>query len=179
MQGELRASGRSRGNKVDTNGSAPGLALLDGSQHLVVLDWSPDGRMLAFQQQVNRTGWDLWIVSAAGGVPTRLTRAPFDEQGMQFSPDGRWMVYSSDESGRQEIFAQPFPGSGAKWLVSTRGGVAPRWRLQAWPPSTTLPNTRRRDDPRSRPTVSASSCLAKLNDDKAEVFDRSGKAYTV
>jgi Tol biopolymer transport system component len=51
----------------------------------------------------------------------------FEEHRGQFSPDGRWVVYISDESGRPEIYVRPFPGPGGQWQVSTNGGVQPRW----------------------------------------------------
>jgi serine/threonine-protein kinase len=58
-------------------------------------------------------------------VPFLLT--PFDERSPRFSPDGRWLAYVSDESGRNDVYVQPFPGPGPKWLVSTEGGVDPVW----------------------------------------------------
>jgi hypothetical protein len=56
-----------------------------------------------------------------------LIESPFDQFQAQISPDGRWLAYDSDESGRDEIFIQPFPGLGGKWQVSTVGGTEPRW----------------------------------------------------
>jgi hypothetical protein len=53
---------------------------------------------------------------------------PFGEYGAQFSPDGRWVAYGSNESGRNEIFVQAFPGPGGKRQVSSAGGTTPRWR---------------------------------------------------
>jgi hypothetical protein len=54
---------------------------------------------------------------------------PFSEGEPRFSPDGKWFVYVSDESGRDEIYVQPFPPTGAKWQISNAGGDAPRWSL--------------------------------------------------
>jgi hypothetical protein len=51
----------------------------------------------------------------------------FNEQSPQFSPDGRWLAYTSDESGRNEIYVQPYPGPGGKWQISTEGGTEPVW----------------------------------------------------
>jgi serine/threonine-protein kinase len=58
-------------------------------------------------------------------VPFLLT--PFDERSPRFSPDGKWLAYVSDESGRNDVYVQPFPGPGPKWLVSTEGGIDPVW----------------------------------------------------
>ena len=52
---------------------------------------------------------------------------PFNEGGARFSPDGRWLAYVSNESGRPEIYVQPYPGPGGKWQVSTEGGTEPLW----------------------------------------------------
>jgi eukaryotic-like serine/threonine-protein kinase len=52
---------------------------------------------------------------------------PFNEGGTRFSPDGRWLAYVSNESGRPEIYVQPYPGPGGKWQVSTEGGTEPAW----------------------------------------------------
>ena len=52
---------------------------------------------------------------------------PFDESAPAFSPDGKWLAYVSDESGRAEVYVQPYPGPGAKWAVSTEGGTEPAW----------------------------------------------------
>jgi eukaryotic-like serine/threonine-protein kinase len=53
---------------------------------------------------------------------------PFDERNSQFSPDGQWVAYRSNESGRFEVYVRPFHGPGGQWQVSTAGGIAPRWR---------------------------------------------------
>jgi hypothetical protein len=57
-----------------------------------------------------------------------VVQTNFDEQQAQFSPDGKWIAYQSDESGRAEIYVQPFPGPGNKWPISTNGGSQVRWR---------------------------------------------------
>jgi eukaryotic-like serine/threonine-protein kinase len=60
--------------------------------------------------------------------PSPWLNTPFRETLGQFSPDGRWIAYQSDESGLFEIYVQPFPAAGAKWQISTQGGSMPRWR---------------------------------------------------
>jgi Tol biopolymer transport system component len=62
-----------------------------------------------------------------GKQPFSLTDTRFNEQGGRFSPDGRWIAYSSDESGKPEIYVRPFPGPGSRSPISSGGGTAPRW----------------------------------------------------
>jgi hypothetical protein len=62
------------------------------------------------------------------GKPYAFLSTPFNEQNGVFSPDGKWVAYESNESGRNEIYVRPFPGPGGQWQVSTQGGSVPRWR---------------------------------------------------
>jgi hypothetical protein len=66
-------------------------------------------------------------VVAGGGEAVPFLLTSFDEHGASFSPDGQWVAYASDESGRSEVYVQPYPGPGGKWLVSTGGGRDPVW----------------------------------------------------
>ena len=92
-------------------------------------DWSRDGRLILYQEQDPETGWDLWVLPLEGErKPSRYLQTGFNEQLGQFSPDGRWVAYNSDESGRTEVYVQPFPASGDKHQVSIDGGIEPRWR---------------------------------------------------
>jgi Tol biopolymer transport system component len=70
----------------------------------------------------------LWLLPLSGDKPVPLFSTPGDQRFGQFSPDGRWVVYSSSETGRHEIYVVPFPVTGAKWQISTNGGTRPRWR---------------------------------------------------
>jgi hypothetical protein len=76
----------------------------------------------------NRTDSDIAVYSFADQRHLPIANTPFDEQWPQFSPDGQWIVYQSDESGRPEIYVQHFPPNGLKFQVSTQGGTSPRWR---------------------------------------------------
>jgi len=88
-------------------------------------DWSPDGRYVLYSQ-INGMFADLWATRLdAGGEPVRLASGAGEGQ---FSPDGKWVAFVSNESGRLEIFIQPFPGHGDKLQVSVNGGIQPRWR---------------------------------------------------
>jgi eukaryotic-like serine/threonine-protein kinase len=92
------------------------------------LDVSPDGRWLAFSVGDPKTKSDLWLLSLSGDrKASPLIATPFSENNARFSPDGRWLAYDSDETGKNEVFVQPFPPTGEKWQVSTAGGLSPRW----------------------------------------------------
>jgi Tol biopolymer transport system component len=95
----------------------------------VPADWSRDGRYVAFYVlSAPQTRNDLWILPLTGDrKPFPFLQTQFNEGQGRFSPDGRWIAYASDESGRSEVYVAPFPGPGGKWQVSTAGGVWPRW----------------------------------------------------
>jgi len=92
-------------------------------------DWSGDGRFVLYRSQDPKMGWDIWAVPVDGDrKPFPVVQTNFDERDGQFSPDGKWIAYQSNESGRVEIHVQPFPGPGAKTTISTNGGAQVRWR---------------------------------------------------
>ncbi len=96
-----------------------------------VSDWSRDGRFLAFTQldPAGKTAADVWVMPLFGDrKPYPFVATPFVEGNAVFSPDGHWLGYQSNESGRQEIYVTPFPQGGAKWQVSQAGGMTPMWR---------------------------------------------------
>jgi eukaryotic-like serine/threonine-protein kinase len=92
--------------------------------------WSPDGRYIAYIAFQGAPGSkaDLWLLSLPDRRASPLLQTEFDEVAGVFSPEGRWLAYASNESGRFEVYVQPFPGPGGKWQVSTAGGNHPRWR---------------------------------------------------
>lgn len=89
---------------------------------------SPDGRYLLFDALNPKTKWDVEALSLPDRKVTPFLHSEFDENEGDFSPDGHWIAYASNESGRYEVYVQPFPGPGGKWQVSTAGGVTPVWR---------------------------------------------------
>jgi len=87
---------------------------------------SPDGRLLAYHD-TSATN-EIWILPLEpGGKPAKLFESPASDGDPVFSPDGRWISYDSDESGRWEVYVRPAAGSGGKWQVSTQGGEFARW----------------------------------------------------
>jgi eukaryotic-like serine/threonine-protein kinase len=118
----------------DPSGASRSLAgLLPGSMptftpanpHLP-MSWSNDGTTLAFDERKPSAERDIWVVTK-GSDPSPFLVTSFDESAPVFSPDGKWLAYVSDESGRNEVYVQPYPGPGSKWPISTEGGTEPAW----------------------------------------------------
>ena len=103
---------------------------LSATEVNIACDWSADGRFILYKQLDPATGTsDLWALPmSGGGTPFQVVHTQFDERDGQFSPDAKWVAYQSDESGRPEIYIQPFPGPGPKKRVSINGGTQVRWR---------------------------------------------------
>jgi Tol biopolymer transport system component len=92
-------------------------------------DTSLDGRQLVYQQMNPKTGWDLWARPLGPtGEPISILQTDADERSARLSPDGRWVAFVSNTSGRVEVYVQPFPGPGRPVPVSTKGGDQPQWR---------------------------------------------------
>jgi eukaryotic-like serine/threonine-protein kinase len=109
--------------------------LTTGDYAQIPMSWSPDGQLLAFFEVNPTTGYDIWVqqmgAPSAGSGQLRkaqpFLRTTFNESVPKFSPDGNWLVYVSDESGRYEIYVQPYPRPGGKLQISTEGGTEPVW----------------------------------------------------
>jgi eukaryotic-like serine/threonine-protein kinase len=135
-----------------SSGAGEDELLLESPNFKIPMHWSPDGRFLLYTEVDPKTGYDLWALPIAGEAqgraerersakpqekaaalnndrkPVPVVHTPQEERGGQFSPDGRWVAYQSNENGRFEIYVQPFPAGSGKWQVSTAGGTDPRWR---------------------------------------------------
>jgi len=91
--------------------------------------WSPDGHLLLFNHQDKFGKISMWVLPLSGDrKPYAFLETPFNAQMGEFSPDGRWVAYVSNDSGKDEIYVVPFPNAGARVQVSTEGGSQPRWR---------------------------------------------------
>jgi Tol biopolymer transport system component len=92
--------------------------------------WSPDGATILFVRQT-RTGNDLWFTKRKSDGSFEAARpfieSNFNESRATFSPDGKFVVYMSDEAGREDIYVRSFPDGGSKWQISSNGGADPRW----------------------------------------------------
>lgn len=105
--------------------------LLATAQDKAPMDWSRDGRYLLFTVADPKTSSDLWALPVTGPQEARkafpVAQTGFDEIQGQFSPDGRWVAYASNESGRYDVFVKPFPEAAGRFPVSIAGGMYPRW----------------------------------------------------
>jgi Tol biopolymer transport system component len=113
-----------------SDGSGAEARLLDSPNGKATQDWSPDGQWLVYYEVNPTTGRDLWALdmTSPDHPPLVVANTPAQELLAQFSPDGRWVAYQTNESGPFQVRVQRFPDAGGKWQVSTAGGVAPRWR---------------------------------------------------
>jgi len=109
------------------DGSGGAESLLANDRGDVAGSWSPDGQTLAYQETSPGAGYDLWVFRLGDHKAQPFLQTRFNEISPRFSPDGRWIAYASDESGRYEIYVQPYPGPGGKWQISTDGGTEPVW----------------------------------------------------
>jgi Tol biopolymer transport system component len=91
-------------------------------------DISPDGKVLLVDNNTPQGEEDILAFPLEGGKASPFVAGPFAQWGGMFSPDGRWVAYSSDESGRPEIYVTSFPRAEGKWQISSGGGEGPRWR---------------------------------------------------
>ncbi len=114
--------------RKEIGGSGEGEVLLESDRDLFPSCVTPDGLSLLATWGGADTGYDIWIVPTSGdAAPYPLIQTQFAEQAAVLSPDGRWLAYESDESGRGEVYVTPFPGLGRKWQVSSGGGLWPCW----------------------------------------------------
>jgi serine/threonine protein kinase/Tol biopolymer transport system component len=113
--------------------------LTDSAHGHLPVSWHPGGKFLAFTELNPQTNFDLLILPIEGdetggwrpGKPTVFLKSRFDEREPMFSPDGRWIAYQSNASGRNEVYVRPYPGPGGQWQISTGGGVYPAWSRTA------------------------------------------------
>ena len=114
----------------DASGGGAEEELLGGFAALHPDDWAADGQSLLYTASAySSTGSDLWMLPLSGNQkPVAFLQSPFSERAGRFSPDGRWVAYESNESGRYEVYVVSIDGSGGKWQISKGGGSFPIWR---------------------------------------------------
>jgi dipeptidyl aminopeptidase/acylaminoacyl peptidase len=115
-----------------SSGAREELILKDGNKKNTS-DWSRDGRYLLFTVTDPKTKGDIWVLPDPGGIAGASKPYPFQrtdavESQAQFSPDGKWIAYTSNESGSEEVYVRPFPSGPGRWKVSAGSGFEPRWR---------------------------------------------------
>jgi Tol biopolymer transport system component len=116
--------------KPSTGASSEEVLLVDNLDKYPT-SWSSDGQYILYVTGAAtvQTGNDIFLLPLSGDrKPRPFLQTQFNEGPAQFSPDGRWVAYRSDESGRNEIYVVPYPGPGGKWQISSAGGNLPRWR---------------------------------------------------
>ena len=103
--------------------------LFEADAPLYPMNCTSDGKFLLFVRVSPKTQRDIWVLPLQDkGKPFPLLESPFIESTAYFSPNGRWVAYMSNESGRFEVYIRPFPDAGGKWQVSANGGTFPQWR---------------------------------------------------
>ena len=122
--------------RIRADGAGDAQHLLESKNALIPSSFSPDGRFLSYAELTADTGPDLWILPVDAsdpghpkpGTPEVFLKTPAIEIDAAFSPDGRWLSYTSNESGRFEVYVRPFhSAAGGKWLMSTSGGTNSSW----------------------------------------------------
>ncbi len=127
-------SNRKGGNDIyqkAASGAGSEELLFESNENKVATSVSSDGRLVTYTNTDTKgnTKQDLWILPLFGDrKPIPFLQTPSNELSAQFSPDGHWIAYTSDESNNNQIYIAPFPGPGGKWQVSRNGGTEPRWR---------------------------------------------------
>jgi serine/threonine-protein kinase len=124
---------------IRSDGGGEKQRLIESKGQLFSDSFSPDGRRLAYSELNPKTGADLWTIPLdlsdpdhpKPGKPEPFLQTPGQEFAAKFSPDGHWIAYYSDESGRNEVYVRPFPGPGGKWQISSGGGKLPVWSSAA------------------------------------------------
>ncbi|MCI0417240.1 protein kinase [bacterium] len=124
----LGAEGARNISEKDLDPAAAEESIVTMEQDLNRPTWSADGKYLVFDSLSGDRGTDLYVADLSkGGKPQPWLASPFNETLAAFSPDGRWLAYVSDESGRNEVYIRSFPEPGTRIQISTQGGTGPLW----------------------------------------------------
>ena len=120
---------------VRADGAGQAQTLMESKGFIVPNSFSPDGRRLAYFAPAAQTGYDIWTLPLdmadpehpKPGMPEAFLRGPSNELLPAFSPDGRWIAYTTDASGTRQVYVRPFPGPGGQWPISSTGGQMSFW----------------------------------------------------
>jgi serine/threonine-protein kinase len=119
---------------VRSDGAGKPQLLIQGKEALFPAGFTPDGKRLAYNDVSPRTDYDIWTVpiesdgaALRAGIPEVFLQTRADERHGTFSPDGRWLAYTSNESGMYQVYVRAFPDKGGKWQISNAGGAYPLW----------------------------------------------------
>jgi hypothetical protein len=117
-----------------SDGAGKPQLLVQNASSIAPGSFTRDGKLLAFRERNAVTGYDLWTMplesdgaELRGGKPEIFLGTQFNEQFPTFSPDRRWLAYTSDEGGTDQIFVRAFPDKGGSWQISYSGGSYPEW----------------------------------------------------
>ena len=122
------SEGKFRLQKKLASGAGEAEVLLESPVRVYPTSWSPDGRVILYTVVDNASKRDLWVLPLDGDrKPYVFFKSPLEDRDAFFSPNGKYVVYSSGESGKDEIYVQTFPAAADKWPVSTSGGFSSRW----------------------------------------------------
>ncbi|HSO24923.1 MAG TPA: protein kinase [Chondromyces sp.] len=114
--------------RKEIGGSGDGEVVYESTTEMYPSSVSPDGTTLALFKGGETSSFDIWLLPLDGeGEPSPFIATDFNDENAMFSPDGRWLAYQSDESGRPEVYVTAYPDRGRKWQISTDGGQGPRW----------------------------------------------------
>jgi serine/threonine-protein kinase len=114
---------------MPADGSGSARSLFTPEVQVQEASWSRDGRYLVYRAGPGGSGTqrDILYLERGDTTPRPFLATEFDELNPKFAPDGRWLAYVSNESGRDEVYVRPFPGPGGRWQISTEGGTEPLW----------------------------------------------------
>jgi eukaryotic-like serine/threonine-protein kinase len=110
------------------NGTGGEELLVESDLPMVPMCWSPDGKFIVYTLRDPKTGFDVWILPLGDKKPVAFLQSSFNERDPQISPNGKWIAYTSNETGRDEIYVRPFPAGEGKWQISSKGGYYSKWR---------------------------------------------------
>jgi hypothetical protein len=116
---------------INVNGTGPEEEVFSSDSRKTPTQWSRDGRFIVYSETSLKTREDLWVLpfdNGKAGKPIPFLHSEFNEAYGQLSPDNQWMAYTSDESGRREVYVRAFPSAEEPKRISINGGEEPRWR---------------------------------------------------